>query len=86
MFDLLAPKFGDLSPLKNRQRLMSVWLQSYMCSASGLNHDHIKNRILGECESRGDFLRILMSQVARSQGVDRWAVWGPDNLLYMPWI
>jgi hypothetical protein len=86
VFDLLAPKFGDLSLLKNRQRLMSVWLQSYMCAASGLNHDHIKNKILGECESRGDFLRILMSQVARSQGVNRWAVWGPDNLLYMPWI
>ena len=86
VFDLLAPKFGDLSLLKNRQKLMSVWLQSYMCAASGLKHDHIKNKILGECKSTGHFLRILMGEVAQSQGVDRWVVWGPDNLLYMPWI
>ena len=86
VFDLLAPKFGDLSLRKNRQKLISVWLQSYMCDASGLNHDYIKNKILSECKSTGHFLRILMEEVAHAQGVDRWAVWGPDNLLYMPWI
>jgi hypothetical protein len=86
VFDLLALKFGNLKLLENRRKLMSVWLQTYTCAASGLNQDHIKNKILNECESCGDFLRILMSEVARSQRVDRWAVWGPDNLLYMPWI
>jgi len=86
VFDLLAPKFGDLGRLKNRQKLMSVWLQSYMCAASGLNPDNIKKKVLSECKSTGHFLRILMEEVAQSQGVDRWAVWGPDNLLYMPQI
>jgi len=38
---------------------------------------------LRDCRSNADFLRILMTEVAARQGVRRWAVWGPDNLLYM---
>ncbi len=86
VFDLLATKFGDLSRLKNREKLMRVWLRSYMCAASGLNQNHIKDKVLNECKSTGHFLEILMGEIAQSQGVERWAVWGPDNLLYMPWI
>src|SRR5262249_28879861 len=36
--------------------------------------------------SGGDFLNIVMSEMARSLGFDRWAAWGPDNLLYIPAI
>jgi hypothetical protein len=83
IFDLIAPKFGNLASRHNRERMLATWLRSEMYRASGLERDSIRERILNQCHSRGDFLRILMSEVARSQGLNRWAVWGPDNLLCM---
>ena len=83
IFDLIAPKFGNLASRPNRERMLATWLRSMMYRVSGLERDSIRERILNECHSRGDFLRILMGEVARSQGLNRWAVWGPDNLLCM---
>jgi hypothetical protein len=83
VFDLFAPKFGNLASRRNRERLLTTWLQSKMHRISGLEQDSIHDKILNECQTRGDFLRILMSEIARSQGLNRWAVWGPDNLLCM---
>jgi hypothetical protein len=57
-----------------------------MCAASGLNPDTIKEKVLQRVQSTRDLLRILMEEVAQSQSADRWAAWGPDNLLYMPQI
>jgi hypothetical protein len=34
----------------------------------------------------GEFLRAVMEEMARAGGFQRWAVWGPDNLLYIPII
>jgi len=86
VFDLLVPKFRDLAVLKNRTKLMLCWLNSKMFRASGLDRDLIEAKILSECKSNGDFLVILMREIARSQRKHRWAVWGPDNLLYIPQI
>jgi hypothetical protein len=83
IFDLIAPKFGNLASRPNRERMLATWLRSMMYRVSGLEREFIRERILNECHSRGDFLRILMGEVARSQGLNRWAVWGPDNLLCM---
>jgi hypothetical protein len=83
VFDLIAPKFGSLASRNNRERLLATWLRSKMYRISGLEQNSIRDKILNECQSRGDFLRILMGEVARSQGLSRWAVWGPDNLLCM---
>jgi hypothetical protein len=86
VFDLLVPKFGGLSVPKNRRMLMNCWLKSKMFRASGLNREQIETMILSQCKGNGDFLAIVMGEIARAQGVDRWAVWGPDNLLYIPQI
>lgn len=86
VFDLLVPRFGDLSKLKNRARLLPVWFQSYQYRVSGLDRSSIEKKILAECHSDGDFLRIVMNEIAGHQGVERWAVAGPDNLLYIPAI
>ena len=85
-FDLLAPKFGSLSELGNRKRLLDVWFRSYQFRLSGLERNSLESRILGECRNYGDFLQIVMNEIARIQGVERWAVWGPDNLLHIPTI
>jgi hypothetical protein len=86
VFDLLVPRFGDLSKLKNRARLLPVWFRSYQYRLSGLDRNFIERKILAECHSNGDFLRIVMNEIALHQGVERWAVSGPDNLLYIPAI
>ena len=38
---------------------------------------------MAECRGGGDFLRIVMQEIARKQGVARWADCTPDHLLYM---
>jgi hypothetical protein len=83
VFNLLVPRFGDLSVRRNRQALMRVWLGSKLFTRSGLEAHEIEEKILGECKSGGDFLRIVMEEIARKQGVERWADCTPDHLLYL---
>lgn len=86
VFDMLVPRFKDLGVPKHRAELMKYWLNSKMFRASGLNREEIEAKVLSQCKSNADFLVIVMQEIARSQGKERWAVWGPDNLLYMPQI
>jgi hypothetical protein len=39
-----------------------------------------------ECRNGGDFLRMVMEEMARRQGVKRWAECTPDHILYLPRI
>lgn len=55
---------------------MDSWIGSKMHRASGLDQDLIRSQMFGDCRSNADFLRILMNEVAASQGLRRWAVWG----------
>lgn len=86
VFNLLVPKFGDLRSRKQRKKLMEVWLGSKLFERSGLEKEEIREKILENCHSGGDFLRILMSEIARKQGVRRWADCTPEHLLYIPQI
>jgi len=81
--NLLEPRFGDLSVPRNRERLMDAWLHSKLFSVSGLQTDSIKRKVLEECRNGGDFLRIVMEEIAHTQGVERWAECTPEHLLYL---
>jgi sulfotransferase family protein len=83
VFNLLAPRFGNLAIRANREKLMNVWLQTDYFRRTGLERDEIKGRVLAECSSAGDFLRIMMESIARKQNVRRWAECTPDHLLYL---
>lgn len=83
VFDLLAPCFGDLHSRRNRVRLLEAWLPSRLFRRSGLEAAAIRERILHDCRSAGDFLRILMDSIAEKQKVRRWAECTPLNLLYL---
>jgi hypothetical protein len=83
VFNLLVPKFGNLHTRRQRETLMKVWLQSKLFERSGLEKEAIYQRILQDCRSGGDFLRIVMGEIARSQGVRRWADCTPEHLLYI---
>jgi hypothetical protein len=83
VFNLLVPRFGNLRSRANRVQLMDHWLRSKLFRVSGLDADAISEKILNDCRTGGDFLRIVMDEVAASQGVQRWADCTPDHLLYM---
>lgn len=86
VFNVLVPKFGNLRSRRARQKLLNVWLESKLFERSGLQRADIRERILEDCHSGGDFLRIVMEQIARNQGVQRWADCTPEHLLYIPQI
>ena len=86
VFNLLAPRFGDLSSRANRERLLESWLQSRLFRASGLNADSIRQKILRDCHNTGDFLRIVMEEICVLQGARRWAENSPEGMLHLPLI
>lgn len=86
VFSMLAPAFGDLRSKSNRVELMDVWLRSDYFKRSGLDSEVIRSEILADCRSAGDFLRIVMNQIANNQSAERWADNTPAHLLYMPQI
>jgi hypothetical protein len=86
VYETLLPYCGDLTISRNRERLMRVWFQSKSFRRTGLSREEVRSRILGECRTGGDFLRIIMEEMARHSNAERWAVYGPDNVLYIPAI
>src|SRR5271169_821006 len=86
VFNLLVPRFGDLSSRANRERLLGAWRDSKLFRASGLDAELVRQRILQDCQSGGDFLRIVMGEICSSQGMQRWAENSPEGMLYLPLI
>ena len=83
VFNLLVPRFHGMRSPTDRQNLLDVWLRSKLFRVSGLDAADIATKVTAECHGGGDFLRILMQEVARNQGVGRWADCTPEHLLYM---
>jgi Sulfotransferase family len=86
VFHLLEPRFGDLSVAQNKKELQEAWFNTRLFSATGLERAPLEERITRECNNAGDFLRIVMEEMARRQGVQRWAECTPDHILYLPRI
>jgi len=83
VINLLEPRFGDLSVGRNRQRLMKAWYGSRLYTLSELKKEPLEARVNAECRNGGDFLRIIMEEMARQQGVERWADTTPEHLLHL---
>lgn len=86
VYKMLIPRCGSLDKLKNRKKLMEIWLQSKGFRRSGLEAEQLTARVLRDCRSGGDFIRINMDEIAKNQKVTRWALYDPDNVLYVPKI
>jgi len=82
-YDVLEPIYGDLASHRNKERVLKEWLQSKAFQVSGLNADEIKEKVMAECHGGSDFLRIVMEEIARRQGVDRWVDSTPTNAPHM---
>ena len=83
VFTLLEPRFCPLSKPRNKRRMLDVWYNTRLYTRSGLEPSEIEPRIMAECQNGGDFLRIIMEEMCRKQGVRRWAETTPEHLLYM---
>jgi Sulfotransferase family len=83
VFNLLVPRFHGMRSAADRKELLDVWLRSKLFRVSGLDAGEISTKIMAECHGGGDFLRIVMQEIAHQQGVGRWADCTPDHLLYM---
>jgi len=83
VFSILQPRFGNLRSERHRQELLRSWLKSKLFQVTGLNSELLREKIIHECHSAGDFLRVVMEEIAKQQGVERWADCTPDHLLYM---
>jgi len=86
VFDLLVPRFGDLCSIATRRQLMRCWLRTRQFRSSGLDAGEITEKIVASVTTGGEFLCAVMGEMARAGGFQQWAVWGPDNLLYIPTI
>ena len=83
VFETLIPRFGSLEIRQNRRQLLETWLRSKGFRRTGLDREVLSKRILDECRSGGDFIRVVMESVTQSQGAQRWAVYDPDNVLHV---
>jgi len=83
---MLIPRCGDPENRENRQKLLSLWLRSSAFRKSGLNAQDLSQKIMSQCRTGGDFISIVMDEIARQQNARRWAVYDADNVLYIPRI
>jgi hypothetical protein len=86
VFNLLEPRFGDLSIMRNKRKLLATWESSDLFQKTGLTEAQVEQEVLANCQNAGDFLRIVMEAMARVQGVERWAECTPEHLLSLPRI
>ena len=86
VFNLLEPRFGDLSLPRNQRKMLDAWEHSDLFRQTGLAAGQIDQQVLANCRNAGDFLRIVMEAMARAQGVERWADCTPEHLLSLPRI
>ena len=80
---MLIPRFGSLNNIRNRRNLVQAWIRSKGFRRSGLDAEKLAVNLLAGAKNGGEFIRIVMNEIARTQNVPRWAVYDPDNVLYM---
>ena len=83
IYKTLVPRFGSMENLANRKTILETWLRSKGFRRTGLDVEPLSTRILDDCRNPGDFIRIVMDAITQNQGMSRWAVYDPDNVLHL---
>ena len=83
VFNLFAARYGSFADPRVREAFLPVWLKTHYFEKTGLRPEPISRRLRAEAESWGDFLRIVMEEMARVQGVGNWAECTPHHALHL---
>lgn len=83
IYKILIPHFGHPANPNARKRIVETFLRSKGFARTGLAPYDLASALLEQCYTGGDFLCIIMNQIAVNQGMRRWAVYDPDNVLHM---
>jgi Sulfotransferase family len=86
VYETLLPRFGSPSNPRNRQQIANTWMRGKGFARADLDSATLSSRLLAEAHTGGDFIRIVMDEIARAQKARRWAVYDPDNVLFIPQI
>lgn len=81
IYKILIPRFGSMRSRSHREKILQTFLRSKGFRRTGLDAEPLSALILNECRNGGDFIRVIMDSVARSQQAPRWAVYDADNVL-----
>ncbi len=83
VYDVLEPIYGYLGARRSKEAAFEEWLRSKAGPLSGLDPLELRENILQNCHSAGDFLKIIMDEIAKKQGVKRWIDSTPTNIPHM---
>jgi LPS sulfotransferase NodH len=83
IYKVVIPRCGPLHVAANRGKAIELFLRSKGFRRAGLEAAGLSSRLEAECRTGGDFIRIVMEEIARKQGVPRWAVYDPDYVLHV---
>jgi hypothetical protein len=83
IYKTLIPRFGPLDNPESRKKIVDTWMRSKGFARTGLDAAQLCAKLMAECRTGGDFIRIVMDEMARRQGVHRWAVYDPDYVLHV---
>jgi LPS sulfotransferase NodH len=86
VYKILIPRCGPLSNASNRAHAVDLFLRSKGFRRSGLDAAAIGAKLQQSASTGGDFLRIVMDEIARTQDAQRWAIYDPDYVLHIPRI
>jgi hypothetical protein len=81
-YDLL-PKFSRLAPRLARDEFAAKFLQGYLGKVPGFDVEPFVRDALDRCTDLCRFLPVLMTDLARAQGMDRWLEATPVHVLHL---
>src|SRR5580658_9698400 len=83
IYNKLIPRFGSFERRANREKIVEIWLRSKGFRRAGIGPQQVLARIRDECTTGGDFICAVMDLVAKSQRMERWALYDPENVLHV---
>src|SRR5260370_12165364 len=83
IYNMLIPRFGSFEKRANRDRIVAPWIRSKGFRRAGIAPEQVLAGSRNECRSGGDFSCGVMDSVAKSQQMERWALYGPGNVLHV---
>lgn len=83
IYKILIPRFGHPHNPANRRQIVDALMRSKAFERTGLDAANLSSQLIEHGSTGGDFLRIIMGEIAAKQSARRWTVYDPDNVLHV---